>query len=115
MANWKEIKDKSSLQEVFKQSFDKDIIGIVLFKHSTRCPVSAMAKMRFELGWDFPPDIPTYLIKVVEYREVSNEIESQTGVRHESPQLLLLQNGKVTYSVSHGAILVNQLKKQLAR
>jgi bacillithiol system protein YtxJ len=113
MDKWVEIKDIPFLNKVLEQSSETNLNGILLYKHSTRCPISVMAKMRLEAGWDFPDDVPTYIVNVVENREVSNKIEKITGVKHESPQLLLLKNKEVLYHVSHGAIQVNQLKKVL--
>ena len=113
MANWIEISDVSSLEKAVKQSSESNLSGILLFKHSTRCPISAMAKMRLESGWDFPDDVPAYLIKVVEHRNVSNKLAEITGVQHESPQIIVLKDEKPVYHASHGAILVNQLKKVL--
>ncbi|HCQ28673.1 MAG TPA: bacillithiol system redox-active protein YtxJ [Flavobacteriales bacterium] len=113
MGNWKEITDIQSLKNAVNQSSENHLKGVLLFEHSTRCPISAMAKMRMENDWDFPEDVPSYLIKVVEHRDVSNQVQELTGVKHESPQLILLKNGQPVYNASHGAILVNQLKKEL--
>lgn len=77
-----------------------------LFKHSTTCPISASAYRRVagyvaEEGAGAPP---MYLVKVIESRPVSNEIAARLGVRHESPQVLLVQGGKVVWHASHGGI-----------
>ncbi len=79
---------------------------VFVFKHSTRCPISSRAHSEVgryieeagELG------LPVYLNYVVESRPVSNEIERTLGVRHESPQLLLVNGGKVSWHTSHGGI-----------
>jgi monothiol bacilliredoxin len=72
---------------------------IVIFKHSTTCPISAaayreMARYKGEVA----------LVEVQRARELSREIESKTGVRHESPQVIVLRNGQVVWNASHWKI-----------
>lgn len=79
---------------------------LFIFKHSTRCPVSSQARAEVE---DYlrraDETAPTvYINYVVESRPVSNEIESSLGVRHESPQILLVRSGKVAWSSTHGGV-----------
>lgn len=78
----------------------------LIFKHSTTCPISASAYRRVEEylaeAGDTAP--PIFLIKVIESRPVSNAIANHFGVRHESPQLLLVCKGAVRWHASHGAI-----------
>ena len=69
---------------------------VVIFKHSTTCPVSALA---YERMTDFDGEI--VLVEVQRARELSREIESRTGVKHESPQVLVLRNGHVVWDASH--------------
>lgn len=78
---------------------------VVIFKHSTRCPVSSMAKRNFELEASLLPDhIPAYYLDLIKYREISNQIAEQWDVHHESPQVLVIFNNKCTYNASHGDI-----------
>ncbi len=79
---------------------------VFIFKHSTRCPVSSRARSEVEAYIDGAGEsgLPVYLNYVVESRPVSNEIERNLGVRHESPQLFLLRAGKVVWHTSHGGI-----------
>lgn len=87
----------------------------VIFKHSTRCPVSMMAKKRFEHDWDAIPDgIFVYFLDLISYREVSNTIAQQFSVYHESPQILLIKNGECIYETSHGEISAEDLAEQIA-
>ena len=81
----------------------------VIFKHSTRCPISAMAKRRFELDLDkFPGDIPLYFLDLIKHREISNKIADQFSVHHESPQMLLIKDGECILDQSHGEISVDE-------
>lgn len=80
--------------------------SVLLFKHSTTCPISASAHRRVAVFAEQSPAAAErlYLIKVIESRPVSNEIAARFGVRHESPQILLVRDGVCSWSASHGAI-----------
>ena len=81
----------------------------LIFKHSTRCSISMMAKRRFELDWDsFPPNMPLYFLDLIRYRDLSNQIAQIFQVHHESPQLLLIKDGECILDQSHGAISVEE-------
>ena len=71
-----------------------------IFKHSTRCNVSEGAHSKIQTFLN-STEVPVYLVYVVENRSLSNEIEDVTGVRHESPQLLVIENGNVVAHTSH--------------
>lgn len=42
-------------------------------------------------------DVPLGIIRVVEARKASNRVEEITGIRHESPQLVLFKAGTAVY------------------
>ena len=87
----------------------------VIFKHSTRCSVSMMAKKRFEHDWDsIPEGTPVYFLDLISNREISNTIAQQFNVYHESPQILLIKNGECIYETSHGEISAEELAEQIA-
>jgi bacillithiol system protein YtxJ len=87
----------------------------VIFKHSTRCSVSMMAKKRFEHDWDaIPEGISVYFLDLISNREVSNTIAQKFSVHHESPQLLLIKNGECIYETSHGEISAEDLAEQIS-
>jgi bacillithiol system protein YtxJ len=75
----------------------------LLFKHSPTCPVSARARQELRAFLEDDPP-PSAWIDVIGSRPISIETEARTGVRHESPQALLLARGKVLWHASHGAI-----------
>ncbi len=79
---------------------------VLIFKHSTRCAISAAASRRLSEYLAAAPDTDPELVmvKVVEARAVSNAVAEKLGVHHQSPQLILVQNGKATWSTSHGSI-----------
>jgi len=86
---------------------------VVLFKHSSACPVSWAAHSqvnRFRLKH---PDIPVHILHVIRERPTSMKIAEITGVRHESPQIIILRNGVVAASASHGHITEGRLSEML--
>jgi bacillithiol system protein YtxJ len=84
---------------------------VVIFKHSTRCSISRFALKQFEKEFDFAVD--AYFLDLIEHRDISNEIATRFNVYHQSPQLLLIKNGKSVYDVSHDAIDAGELKAKL--
>ena len=88
-----EILDAQTLDELIKNSKEAPVI---LFKHSTTCPISANAHREMTKVQN-----PVGLIVVQHSRDISREVEQRTGVRHESPQALILRNGKVAWHASH--------------
>lgn len=73
----------------------------IIFKHSTQCSVSARAHREVERFLEDHPKTRVHKVQVIESRRVSDYIESSTGVRHESPQLLVLREGTVVWHDSH--------------
>ena len=74
---------------------------ILLFKHSTMCPVSGFALQEVATLADAHPELPVYLIDVHAQRALSNELADRLAVRHESPQALLLRDGQLVWHASH--------------
>jgi bacillithiol system protein YtxJ len=83
----------------------------VIFKHSTRCSISSVAKNRLENA-DAPVGIDFYYLDLIAFRNVSNAISEQFNVFHESPQVLLIKNGECTYDESHSAIMMDDIVEQ---
>lgn len=85
-----------------------------IFKHSTRCSISMMARKRFEIDWDLiPQGTPLYFLDLIAFRHVSNAIAEDFHVHHESPQLLLIKDGECIYDTSHGEISAEELAEQI--
>lgn len=81
-----------------------------VFKHSTRCPVSSHAFSEYQKFNAAQPVHFHVWLKVIECRDLSNHIAAATGVRHESPQVLLIKEGKVLWSASHEGVNEEALK-----
>ena len=108
--NWIPLTDLGQLDEIVTLSNEKPI---VIFKHSTRCSVSRFALKQFESEYDLTDRVDAYFLDLLEYRVISNEIASRFGVYHQSPQLLLIKEGKSVYDVSHSDINAMELKGKL--
>lgn len=80
----------------------------LIFKHSTRCSISAMAKNRLYKN-ELPEGIDFYYLDLINYRSISNKIAENYGIRHESPQVLLIKNGQCIYNESHSGIYMNDI------
>ena len=74
----------------------------VIFKHSTSCGISGMVKRSFQTQSDLPDQgLSYYLLDLIRYRDISNAIAEKYGVRHESPQVLVIRDGEVVAHASH--------------
>jgi bacillithiol system protein YtxJ len=100
--NWIELTSVSQLAELLHSFNGKPDSPFVIFKNSTRCGASRMAKAFFEKH--FIASIPVYLVNVVENRPVSNEIVKLFNIEHESPQVLVIKNNNCIYNRSHSSI-----------
>ena len=77
----------------------------VVFKHSTRCGLSAMMLRRFEATWaGRAPDMDFYLLDLVRYRQLSDALAHRFELGHQSPQVLIIRQGTLVGSASHGDI-----------
>lgn len=88
-----QITDNATLDQLLARSNDAPVI---LFKHSSTCPVSSAA---YEQMSQVKADVS--LIVVQRARDVSNEIETRTGIPHASPQAIILRNGEAVWNASH--------------
>lgn len=84
----------------------------VLFKHSTRCPVSAYVIDEVIDFAEDHPEWPVYVLKVIEQRPLSNEATDRLGVRHESPQAFVLSQGRVRWHGSHNEVTAEALERE---
>lgn len=91
----------------FEEVVAKDFA--IVFKHSSTCPVSWAAQRQVNAFAAQQPDAPLYRLTVQEHRPLSNQIAEETGVRHESPQILVFRRGEVVSHASHGDITVEYL------
>ena len=72
-----------------------------------------MALKQFEKEYDLDETVHAYFLDLIAHRDVSNEIARRFNVYHESPQLILIKNGKAVYDASHSSIDAADLKNKL--
>jgi bacillithiol system protein YtxJ len=111
--NWNKLETPEKLQEIIKNS---DSVPVLIFKHSTRCSISTMALSRFERQWNQEKmgKVQPYYLDLIQHRDISNLIAQELKINHESPQVLLVENGKCTYTASHSAIYFEDLVGKIA-
>ena len=95
---WNELKDLGQLNEIVVASNTKPVL---IFKHSTTCSISRMALKNFEREFDLQEEITPYFLDLLNHRDISNEIASKFEVIHQSPQIVLIKEGKAIYNASH--------------
>jgi bacillithiol system protein YtxJ len=105
--NWIELTDLGQLNEIMDLSHEQPV---AIFKHSTRCSISRMALKQFENEFDLEGSITPYFLDLLNHRDISNEIATRFEVYHQSPQLLLIKEGKSVYDASHSDIDAVELK-----
>lgn len=85
---------------------------VVLFKHSTRCSISRFALKRFDAEFNYTDDqMGWYLLDLLNHRDISNEIAKRYNVEHQSPQIIVVRNGKAIFSSTHDGIDAHDLKQ----
>ncbi|MHA7100288.1 bacillithiol system redox-active protein YtxJ [Roseivirga pacifica] len=107
---WKRLTAIEQLEALKQESHEKPVL---IYKHSTRCGISGMTLSRLERSWTADMGhISAYYLDLIAYRDVSNAIVQEFGVFHESPQVILLKNGRAIYDNSHMGISAEAIKQQ---
>lgn len=104
------ITSEDELHEYIKKSKERSVF---LFKHSTRCPVSAMAFSEFEQFSLSHEEVHTAYILVIEHRPVSSMLAEITNITHQSPQVIHFKDEQVRWHASHHAINQDALERQI--
>lgn len=101
--NWNHLTNTEQLDEIDKISKEKPVL---IYKHSTQCSLSAMAQDRLESSWQKEDinKLTPYYLDLLQYRNISDEIEKRYGIRHQSPQILIIKDGQCIYHNSHMGI-----------
>lgn len=107
MTPWQHLTDLQQLDVLAHRSHER---AIAIFKHSTRCSISSIAKARLDDDWNFQAQqLDIFYLDLLNFRHISNEIAQRFDVHHESPQILLIKNGECVYDASHLDISVGEL------
>lgn len=104
--NWINLESQTQLEEISQKSV------ALIFKHSTRCPISSAALSLLQKKWndEAMAFLPTYFLDLLRHRDISNKIAEKFEVEHQSPQVLLIKNGKCIYHNSHYGINYDEIK-----
>lgn len=110
---WIPLTSVEQLMQVAQTTHEKPVF---LFKHSTRCSISAMAKNNLERNWSSGDELcNAYYLDLLQHRDVSNKIEEITGITHQSPQAIVLKGSDIIYDESHSAIDARRIESTLKR
>ncbi|WP_336715648.1 bacillithiol system redox-active protein YtxJ [Chryseobacterium mucoviscidosis] len=104
---WKKIESNEDLEKAIQDSFQHKI---AIFKHSTSCFISKTVLRNFEKEIEnLDQKIDLYYLDLLAHRPISNKIAENLGVTHQSPQLIVIENGKAINNASHQSISVDQI------
>jgi bacillithiol system protein YtxJ len=108
------LNDVPSLDDAIAESRERPVL---LFKHSRFCGVSCEALDELNAHIDGQTDqLPSYkVITVQTHRGVSDAVSERLGLRHETPQAILLRDGKVIWNASHFRITATQLDQAVPK
>jgi len=105
---WKTIKSEEDLEKAIKQSYEN---RVAIFKHSTSCFISKTVLKNFEKEIENSDEqnVSFYFLDLLAFRPISNKIAEDFGIRHESPQLIVFENGEPINNASHQDISLSQI------
>lgn len=108
MIKWNELSTPEQLDALVDESHNQPIL---IYKHSTRCSISAASLDRLERKWDEQQmsGWKAYYLDLIANRPASNAVESKLGIVHESPQAIVLHKGKPVYDASHFSISLGDM------
>ena len=112
MSLLKTLPDNDALEAAIAESRERPVL---IFKHSRTCGISCEAfdELHVHLA-DGPTDVSYNLITVQSHRRVSEHAATLLGVRHETPQAILLRGGVPVWNASHFRITAQELKRVLS-
>lgn len=110
--DWKRLESLEQLAQIKQESQEKPVL---IFKHSSRCSISSIAWDRLKRNWKSEDSerISPYFLDLISYREISNTIAREFEVYHESPQIILIKEGKAVYDTSHMGINYHDIMKRI--
>lgn len=100
-----ELREVHELDEYLNQSAQQPVI---LFKHSDSCGISARAHRQMTALAK-----PVAIVTVQKARTLSNEIETRFSLPHETPQVLIVRDGRLTWSASHARITADAVNRAM--
>jgi len=101
---------KEDYRELLRSSGQSPVF---LLKHSITCGISAMAREDFQGFDEEAGGCECWELTVQSSRDLSNLVARETGIRHESPQVILFRDGTPVWHASHGQIRLENLREAL--
>lgn len=108
--NWIALTSEEQLNDIKEKSSQRPQ---VIFKHSTRCSISAMAKSKLDRS-EGDSEIDFYYLDLLRYRSISNKVSEIFNIYHESPQVLVIKDGACVYDESHLGISMSDIVQHAA-
>ncbi len=109
MISWHILNSSETLDDLIAVSMGQDVL---IFKHSTSCSISYIAKSRLEDQWNFNnEELQPYYLDLKTYRDLSNAVAERFSIHHESPQVLVIRQAQCTFHASHLDISVADLRE----
>ncbi|MBA4302040.1 bacillithiol system protein YtxJ [Algoriphagus alkaliphilus] len=110
--NWNKLTTAAQIQEIKALSVTKPVL---IFKHSTRCSVSSISLDRLMRNWKTADEakVVPYFLDLIANRSLSNQIEEEFNIPHESPQVIIIRNGQSVYDTSHYGISYPEIMAQV--
>lgn len=109
--NWHNLEQLRDIENALMDSQSKPV---VLFKHSTRCGISLAAYKRLASNFSVLQDsVHFYYLDLLQHRSISNALEVQLGVVHQSPQIIVISKGEVVFDASHDRVTIEAIIKAL--
>lgn len=88
---------------------------VVLFKHSPLCGTSSRARKQVAAFAEQHTAIPVFVVDVVEERNVSRYISERLGIRHQSPQVIVMRDGRAIWNASHFRVTTRAITREVER
>jgi len=102
MTQMGELSTIEQLSDIDTLSHNPNILGVLLFKHSSRCGISTIVLRNFLKEWQtLQPNMNYFYVDILKNRDISNEIAKKYQVMHQSPQILFIKNGECVGNESH--------------
>ena len=105
-----ELRQDRDLEQLLERSKTNPVL---IFKHSTQCPISGHVYNDFTAFAESSGELACGLVLIIENRHLSNTIAERLNVRHESPQAIIVKNGRATWHASHWSITAESLDEAL--
>lgn len=106
--NWQELTSQRQVEQIREESKTK---AVLIFKHSSRCSTSKLVLDRLTRKWKTEEmnHVQPYFLDLISFRDTSDFVAVEFDVPHESPQILIIENGRSVYDRSHFDIDYEQI------